>query len=335
MAMHMKKQAFRAIIGKSAAILGVVLLCTVIAFFGAVAVVCYGPSEQARGLFVNTVMETSAAKFLAQMYLSDEQIAQIIKQHAVIEADMETDDTVLPPPQADPQTPELVIEDVVGATFKGKMMIVKEPKRLFVGTLPQYDGRDGYTLDDMVKKHKAVAGINAGGFEDKKGLGNGGTPIGYIIHNGELVFGSRGTTGTVAGFDAQGKLIVGNMSAARALEKGITEGVTFGPVLVANGEPAPVAGSGGGLNPRTAIGQRADGAVLLLVVDGRQSHSIGATYKDCRDVMLAYGAVNAANLDGGSSTLMIHNGEHVNFCAGLYGSRLLPSAFLVREEAAE
>lgn len=333
--MHAKKRPILKIIGRISAVIGVLLAAVVVAFFGATAVVCYGPSAQARGLFVTTVMETSAAKFLAQMYLSDEEIAEIRKQNAVIEADMETDDTELPPVTADPTVPDLVIEDVTGATFKGKMMIVKDPTRLFVGTLPQYDGRDGQTLDDLVKNHGAVAGINAGGFEDEQGFGNGGTPIGYVIHDGQIKYGSGGTTGTVVGFDANGKLIVGNMSAARALEKGVREGVTFGPVLVANGEPAPVAGTGGGLNPRTAIGQRADGAVLLLVIDGRQSHSLGASYKDCRDVMMAYGAVNAANLDGGSSTLMIHEGEHVNYCASLYGSRFLPTAFLVREEAAE
>lgn len=332
--MHAKK-SFKKIIGRCAAILGVTLLGVVIAFFGATAVISFGPSDQARGLFVTTVMETSAAKFLAQMYFSDEEIASIRKQNAVIEADMETDDSTLLPIEPDPETPDLIIEDVTGATFKGKMMIVKDPKRVFVGTLPAYDGSDGQTLDDLVKNHGAVAGINAGGFEDEQGFGNGGTPIGYVIHDGEIKFGSKSTTGTVVGFDANGKLIVGNMSAARALEKGIQEAVTFGPILVANGEAAPVAGTGGGLNPRTAIGQRADGAVLLLVIDGRQSHSLGASYKDCRDVMLEYGAVNAANLDGGSSTLMIHEGEHVNYCASLYGSRFLPTAFLVREEGAE
>ena len=97
-----------------------------------------------------------------------------------------------------------------------------------------------------------------------------------------------------------------------------------------DGAVAPVAGTGGGLNPRTAIGQRADGAVLLLVIDGRQSHSLGASYKDCQDVMLQYGAVNAANLDGGSSTLMIYENEPVNYCASLYGSREIPTSFLVR-----
>lgn len=91
-----------------------------------------------------------------------------------------------------------------------------------------------------------------------------------------------------------------------------------------------MAGSGGGLNPRTVLGQRADGAVLMLVIDGRQAHSIGATYKDCIDVMLEYGAVNAANLDGGSSSMLVYNGEVQNVCASLYGSRPLPTAFVVK-----
>lgn len=335
MAKHGKHTSYKSICGKAAAVAGITLLAVAAAFFGATAVVSFGPSAHARGLFVTTVMETSAAKFLAQMYFSDEEIAAIRQQNAVIEVDLQTDDTALEVVPADPQTPELVIEDVVGATFKGKMMLVKNPKRVFVGTLPQYDGADGKTLDELVKTHDAVAGINAGGFEDEKGFGNGGTPIGYVIHDGELKFGSESTTGTVVGFDGNGKLIVGGMSAGAALKKGVREAVTFGPVLVANGEGAPVAGTGGGLNPRTAIGQRADGTVLLLVIDGRQSHSLGASYKDCRDVMLQYGAVNAANLDGGSSTLMIHENEHVNFCASLYGSRFLPTSFLVKKEAAE
>ena len=105
------------------------------------------------------------------------------------------------------------------------------------------------------------------------------------------------------------------------------------PALIVNGKAADILGTGGGLNPRTAIGQRADGAVLLLVIDGRQSHSIGANYKDLMDVMLQYGAVNAANLDGGSSTLMVYNDQILNVCASLYGSRKLPTAILVRQVA--
>ncbi len=311
-------------------LLGITLAALILAFFTATTILSFGPSTQARGLFVSTVMETSAAKFLAKMYFSDAEIERIQQQNAVIEVDLVTDTEAIPPQQPAEDTPALTIEDVSGGSFKGKMMIVRDPKRLFVGTSAPYDGRSGLKLEDMVKTHKAVGGINAGGFCDENGLGNGGTPIGIVIHEGKLLYGSAATFSVVVGFDTNGKLIVGKMTAQTALDKGICEAVSFGPVLIANGQAAPVAGTGGGLNPRTAIGQRADGAVLLLVIDGRQSHSLGASYKDCQQVMQQYGAVNAANLDGGSSTLMIYEDKAVNYCASLYGSREIPTSFLVR-----
>lgn len=318
------------VIRRILAVLGVTLAAVIVAFFAAVTVICKGPSTQARGLFVSTVMETSAAKFLAKLYFSEAEIDAIQQQNAVIEVDLVTDDTAIAPEEPEDSQPEIAVEDVSGGTFKGKMMIVRDPKRLYVGASGPYNGEAGKKLEDLVQSHGAVAGINAGGFEDEKGMGNGGTPIGIVISGGQLVFGSRSATTSVIGFDGNGKLIVGRMTAAAALEKGVQEAVSFGPVLIANGQPAPVAGTGGGLNPRTAIGQRADGSVLLLVIDGRQSHSLGASYKDCQTVMLRYGAVNAANLDGGSSTLMIYEGKTVNYCASLYGSREIPTSFLVR-----
>ena len=69
-----------------------------------------------------------------------------------------------------------------------------------------------------------------------------------------------------------------------------------------------------GLNPRTAIGQRADGAVIFVCIDGRQAGSPGGTYKDATDIMIEYGAVNACNLDGGSSSIMMYRDMH-----GLFG----------------
>ena len=87
-----------------------------------------------------------------------------------------------------------------------------------------------------------------------------------------------------------------------------------------------------GVNPRTAIGQRSDGAVLLLVIDGRQVISMGATYQDLVDIFLEYGAVNACNLDGGSSTLMWFDGGYVNNCASVVGIRPVPTTFIVLKE---
>ena len=112
---------------------------------------------------------------------------------------------------------------------------------------------------------------------------------------------------------------------------GLKGWVTFGPVLIHNGVPMDISKIPSGLNPRTAIGQRKDGCILMLVIDGRQVHSYGATYRDVQDVMLEYGAVNALNLDGGSSTTMWYNGAYVNSCSSANGiARPLPDAFLFR-----
>ena len=87
-----------------------------------------------------------------------------------------------------------------------------------------------------------------------------------------------------------------------------------------------------GVNPRTGIAQRSDGAVMLLVIDGRQLHSQGATYEDMAEVVLEYGAVNAYNLDGGSSSMMWYQGDYVNHCASVVGIRPVPTTFLVLKE---
>ena len=114
----------------------------------------------------------------------------------------------------------------------------------------------------------------------------------------------------------------------------IQYGVSFGPVLVANGESVLPENTASGLNPRTAIGQRSDGAMLLLVIDGRQVVSLGATLQDLAEIMLKFGAVNACNLDGGSSSLMWFQGDYINNCASVIGIRPVPTTFLVLKEGA-
>ena len=107
--------------------------------------------------------------------------------------------------------------------------------------------------------------------------------------------------------------------------------VSFGPILISNGVPTPEEYLVSGTNPRTAIAQRADGAVIMLVMDGRQIHSMGVTYSDLVDILLDYGAVNACNMDGGSSTAMYYNGEYVNSISSANGQcRALPNAFMFK-----
>ena len=148
-----------------------------------------------------------------------------------------------------------------------------------------------------------------------------------MITEGNFVWGDQSKKYDVIGFNSDNILIVGNMTGKQALDAGIRDALSFGPVLVMNGKASSVKGSGSGLNPRSAIGQRADGAVLLLAIDGRRPESLGASYADLIEIMLEYGAVNAANLDGGNSTGLVYKGSLVN--RGLF-YRGLPTCFIVR-----
>lgn len=307
-----------------------------------------GPSPALRDTFVMTMLETRRFGFIANIFLSDEEVAEIKSRNTSTETE-EIDTSLINIPskanegesEGEGTAPEqidyglvdedgdgIIIDPVVKRLCTGYMMIVQDPSRVFVGK-PDTFGNYGLTIGDMCKKYDAIAGINGGGFFDDGGGGLGGTPTGLTIVDGVYYNESAGLDCFI-GFDQDGILYVGPMNAEMAREKNIRDGVTFGegPVLVANGLAQDASGLITGMNPRTAIGQRADGAVLLLVIDGRQAQSAGATYADLTEIMLDYGAVNACNLDGGSSTVMWFDGDYVNDCST--NPRTLPTGFLVK-----
>ncbi len=317
-------------IAKVLGVVAVFLVSIVALLFGAVTVVCTGPFPTAQKLFVVSVTETSAVKFLANIYFTKDEVNEILEENKVL-VPTEVTDTTQPfeMPAVTEPTDDIEIVEVSGSTFKGKMMIVHDPSRVKLATLPSFGDHYGKRVEEFVEESNAVAGINAGGFVDLNGVGKGGMPLGLLIKDGKILSGSAATECNVIGISYENRLIVGNMTGQQALDMNIRDGVYFEPTLIVNGTPAEVSGTGGGLNPRTAIGQRADGAMLLLVIDGRQPHSIGATLQDVMQVMLDFEAVNASNLDGGSSSVMVYEGEIINVCASLYGSRTQPAAFIV------
>lgn len=327
------------------------LLMMVLCLYCVMWVCVNGPSKRAKELFVMSVRETSAVGFLADWFCTPEEIEQIeLSKQAVVTDEVDTSLIVIdkkPTEDTDNQNkqvtdkkedekekePEEPIEiiNVSGSTYKGLMMIVKDPSRVKVGTSSATYSSDvpGKRVEEMIANYGAVAGINAGGFDDPQGYGNGGIPLGIVISEGEFKYGNLDSSYELIGLNKDNVLIAGTMTARRALETGIRDAVSFGPILVINGESTQ-ASQGGGLNPRTAIGQRSDGAILLLVIDGRQSSSLGASYADLAEIMIEYGAVNAANLDGGSSSVMYYKGELLNSCASLSGPRRMPTCILVQ-----
>ena len=327
-------------------------LILVIGLYGLMFVLAKGPSPTARDLFVMSVRETSAMGWVANLYFTDEEIEQI-ENRKQVEDYNETDTSLIQiPKETEPDFEEnseekgpqpdawglvdedgdgIIIDEVKGEGYSGFMMVVLDPSRVIVGSVPESYGKRGYTVSEMVEKFDAVAGTNAGGFDDPNGTGNGSVPETLVVFEGKVHYAEKGTRKGFVGFDSNHILHVATRITTQEIrEKDIQYGVCFGPVLVSNGEPCDINISG--VNPRTAIGQRSDGAILMLVIDGRQVISMGATLEDLVAIMLDYGAVNACNLDGGSSTLMWYDGGYVNNCASVVGIRPVPTAILVMKE---
>ena len=222
----------------------------------------------------------------------------------------------------------IVISEVTGTGYKGRVMLIDDPSRVYLGTTTMKN-KEGLRIKSMLSHYDAVAGINASGFADPNDAGHGGDVIGLSYSDGEF-WGSAVTYYGSVLMTSDDKLVVGNV---RDWEKyDIRAGIQFGPVLIADGEEA-ISGTGGyGIQPRTAIGQREDGVIVFLVIDGRQpTWSIGCTMGDLVEVLLKYGVVNAACCDGGSSSVMAYNGEVINKNSSAnpsYGRRL-PNAWLV------
>ena len=190
----------------------------------------------------------------------------------------------------------------------------------------------------MAQDHDAILAVNGGGFDDPNFSSTGGSPLGVSVCNWEFTSQAKYTgAGGIIGFTRANKLILtSKVSVAEAKAKDIRDGVTFGPFLIVNGKASSVVGNGGwGTAPRTAIAQRTDGIVLFLIVDGRTTSKPGADMDDLIEVLQKYGAYNAANLDGGTSSVLVVNNTIVNDpidSSGAHKTRPIATGFIVTKD---
>ena len=337
------------LIGKVFSFIGVALGFILITLFLTLFIICHGPSKSARNLFVTTVLETGQLKFLASVFLSEEDITEIVNANSLVTMDTEVDTDLI---NVDDTTKKELIEiyKVSGNNFEGTMMVINDPSKISLATTYPWS-EYGKELDKLVTENNALAGINGGLYYSD--ANKGGRPLGVTVSNGEIQDMSLGATGLhLIGFDEENILRIidisnMNRSAIENLIKTekIRDAVTFQEEssdsnnhfvkLIINGEKRELNGLGSGANPRTAIGQREDGSVLFLVTDGRGKNGhLGATAADLIEIMSEYGAVNAANIDGGSSSTMYYNGEYLMTSVTFYYSNSswrLPTAFIVKE----
>ncbi len=313
----------------------------------------YGPYDGFRNFWITTSMTTMSHQYLAKWFYSDEVIQKVLAMNEVIESKENTNTNLVKIKKygrnmkvyknkyeeqilkKDKDNDLYKVIEINGTGYKGYLVAIYDPSKVSLAT-SRYIGTRGEAITTVAKNEDAVIAINAGGFYDPDWNSNGGVPHGVVISNGKLIgdYRKANVGGGIVGFDKDNKLVLGRYSAQEALKKGIRDCVEFGPYLIVNGKSSFVRGNGGwGIAPRTAIGQRKDGIVLFLIINGRIPSSIGADMSDLTEVMENYGAVNAANMDGGSSTeLVIHN-EIINkpVAAGKNGLRDLPTFWIVKE----
>lgn len=289
-------------------------------------VVLFGPFDNLKRTVVGAILKSRHPQYITWLFSQDEidkilgGISTVPKQE-LFQFSQRKDDS-------------LNLKNIESSRFTGFLLEIADPKRVQVATAENMDEK-GDTTSGIAKRHNAVAAINAGGFYDANGTGTGRSPYGFIVHDSKFLLGQDSSDEEVnefVGFNDQGNLIVGNYSKGELKKLDVTEGITFGPPLIVNGEKMIQNGDGGwGVGPRTAIGQKKDGTVLFLVIDGRQpGYSVGATLRDLQNILYEEGAVVAANLDGGSSSTLYLNGEVVNKPADLLGERMIPTAFIVK-----
>lgn len=286
-------------------------------------------SEQA----FRSLKEGSPEYRIAERYFTEEEIRRIRTEAPVTAENRPAWLDYSPEEDRDGNGDGIIIEHIYAPTHEGYMMVVEDPSKVFIAINPRLgSGGAAPELEDYVELHHAAGGINGGGFEDAGGTGDGSIPAGIVIMDGKLV--SGGAPQPIVGITADHKLVTTTCSGEEALAMGVVEAVTFGPTFITDGRITYVPGTDNlnMLNPRTAIGQKADGTFLLLVIDGRGPSSFGAKYEDVIAIFQEYEAVNAGNLDGGNSSVMIYDDEYVHYPVSMYNSRNLPSVILVKGE---
>lgn len=305
--------------------LGLILLSGSVLFL----LVFYGPLTSLKTLYVTTAMTTYRHQYLATWLVREDEIAKIMNENKVAEPKENTDEKAIVI-AAQLEKPETEYFDITTTKYHGYLLKVNDPKQVALAATDKL-GLNGLKVEDFAKENNAIAAINAGGFADPDGRSHGGTPTGLLMTQGDILYKDNLPTYNIIGFDQHDVLVLGKYTMAKIKEMGVRDAVSFGPFLIVNGQSMITQGDGGwGIAPRTAIGQTKDGAVLLLVIDGRQLGSIGATLKDVQDIMLQYGAENAANLDGGSSSTLYYQGKVMNKPSTPAGAREVPSAFIVK-----
>ena len=335
----------------------IILIILMIIGGGSLAFLLYGPYSGFRDWLITSAMTTMTHQWIAYIFYDETTVEEVLGENRVDEIQEDTDvETIVIESDNDKKkqveyaneyekqilekddgNDDYKLIEISGKGYTGYLAAIYDPSKIHTLVTAKV-GKTGQYLTTMAKDNKAKIAINGGGFEDPNHNSNGANPLGVTYSKGKMItdyeyLGSGG----IIGFNKDDKLVLStNCTDAYAKAAGIRDCVTCGPFLIVNGKASTVVGNGGwGTAPRTAIGQRKDGIVLFLVVDGRTIKRPGADMDDLIEIMERYGAYNAANLDGGTSTVMTVDYKMVNDpidSTGAHKTRFISTGFGLIDE---
>lgn len=288
-----------------------------------------------KNLIISTAMNTKTHQYIAYTFYSEDEVKDVMLLNSYIpfEEDIDLDDIVIdttPKENYENEYDEIILTrdednedykyiEVKIGNYEGHLVAIYDPAKVELITSKAFNtGMGAETVLNMCKRLGGIVCINGGAFADPDGWGSD-IPQGYLIKDGKIIWSDGDYKSNLIGFSNDNKLMLVNATGEEAIEMGMRDALEFGPFLIVNGKKIQYQNGAGGFSraARVAVGQRRDGVVLFLVSEG--VHSNGPTLKEMADVLEMYGAYNAANLDGGTSTQLVINNKLINRPLNVYG----------------
>jgi len=313
-------------------LLGFILFQLIFTVITAPFVLLYGPFENAKKTYVGSAMASMHYQWLATTFLSDEKIAELTGKNDSTGDIQNQDSSLIEIPKNKSENIERQYLDK-NPNFIGYVLIISDPTRVKVGVTSKL-GKEGETVSQIAENYDAVAAINGGYFTDDQGAEkwtqNGGTPTGYLMSEGVEKWNKvRNESSPIVAITSEGKMLIGKYTVAELKAKKVTEAMSYVDTLVSGGNAVHIGADSS--SPRTLIGQNANGAIILVVLDSKNPLTrFAATLEDAQEVMIKLGCLNAVNLDGGKSATMYLNGEVINNPSNPLGERAIASGFIVK-----
>ena len=226
---------------------------------------------------------------------------------------------------------------VKGKGYRGVLAVGKDPAALSIEMCSTL-GSCGQLIGTTAEEHDGVLAMNASGFLDPGGNGNGGQLAGYAMSNGEA-HGTHFGAWAYKRIELHEDNLFYIKDANSTVGEGCTDATEFQPAMIIDGVKYTT-DYWTDTQPRACIGQSDKYEILMLVIEGRYPLDgiVGTSVNTCSDILLKHGCMQAINLDGGSSAMMWFDGKYVMQSSSsplrYSGGRPTPNAWVYKHASA-